>query len=223
MVVCFIICLVLLVLPLRRTKQSIIDYGNKDWFDYLRCFFAIMVVFHHMVKYTDISGAAYVMFENLGFLSVAVFFMISGYGLSFKYRNGYVKGYASNKVVGIVLEYLLVMALYALWEVLSTGSIDMQRAVTDMKGGILYVDNSWYIAAILIIYLVFDLVQRFCASNTIYPIILMSLFGAVYTAVLIVLRWGGGTGTFHIGRSYWECLCPYTKNESPNCVLVNIA
>ena len=83
MVVCFIISLVLLVLPLRHAEQNVTDYGKKEWFDYLRCFFAIMVVFHHMVKYTDVSGTAYVIFENLGFLAVAVFFMISGYGLSY--------------------------------------------------------------------------------------------------------------------------------------------
>ena len=222
MVVCFIICLVLLVLPLRHTEQSMINYGNKDWFDYLRCFFAIMVVFHHMVKYTDVSGTAYVIFENLGFLAVAVFFMISGYGLSYKYQNGYVIGYASNKVMWLLLEYILVLALYMLWDIVSTGSVNIQQAVTEIKGGILYVDNSWYIAAILVIYLVYDLVQRFCISNAKYSIILMSLFGAVYTTVLLFLRWGG-TGTFHIGHLFWEWFCPCIKNESMRYVLVNIA
>ncbi len=187
----FIIIIILFAINLRTNKEKD-NCLSLDWFNAQRAFFAMMVVFHHMVKYTSISNFPLTIYENLGYLSVSVFFLISGYGLTLKYENGRQNKYIARKIILLVLEYIFVFGLYAIWNILLDGYFDIQQLKSDFEQGILYVDNSWYILAIIIIYLAFD--AFFWLKNNRYPdnklIIWMSLFGLVYSILLIYLRWG---------------------------------
>ena len=209
MTVLFVFGLFLLLNNLMKTHRTD-NCTSKAWFDYLRAFFSICVVFHHMVKCNSVSQVEQVVYENLGYLSVAVFFMISGYGMAYKYSQGYPQKYMIRKIANLLGEYLLVNALYAIWELIEFHSIDVDLAVENFKHGIMYADNSWYILLILIVYLLMDttnflLINKEVSFQLRSKVIIgfMIVFWAGYTALLIIMGWGGywyvSFGSFMLG------------------------
>lgn len=197
-IVILIIALIFNVRKADLPKECLsITYCNSS-----KAVFAGVVVFHHMAKILADDPFAGI-FLNLGYLAVSVFFIISGYGLMVKYSKGYPRGYMIRKVLWLIVEYAIVNILYILWEVISSGTFNLERFKQLYVTGICYADNSWYIIAIIVIYIAFDLVMRFTFSikhsdnNKLLSICIMTIFFTLYTVFVLLQKWG----------SYWYISC----------------
>lgn len=64
---------------------------------------AILILLHHLSQRVKVSGP-FVILGYIGFILVAVFFFISGYGLSYgvRYKYDYLKGFFKRRVLPVL-------------------------------------------------------------------------------------------------------------------------
>ena len=159
------------------------------------CIIGIML--HHLAQKTcapwlqsDLIRHGLDFFVPIGYLFVAVFFFSSGYGLleSYRSRENYLDGFIGRHFAPIILIYLITEALF--W---AYGSVKSPY--------------TWFIAAILYLYLVFYLSFRFCKKTWI-AIAFVALGIVLYCVVCdwMVLGgwWFNTVGLFLIGLLYAE-------------------
>ena len=133
----------------------------------LRGFFAIVVVFHHLAQRTQM-GELFRYFNRVGFLAVAVFFFLSGYGLQKSYMikaDTYRKSFPAKRLPSILIPYLIMTAIY--WCVhAATGSVYSFKAVLlSQVNGTPLADFSWYIENIFLFYIAFWILMCVCRKH----------------------------------------------------------
>ena len=122
----------------------------------LKGIFALVVIFHHLYG-ADISpllGTAF--FEELGFLAVGGFFLISGYGLTYGVSNkkNYLRGFFFTRILSIVIPYYVIDSVYVVIRYLSEGNTDAFR--TYLKESILGLEM-WFVPVMVLLYVLFRL------------------------------------------------------------------
>lgn len=114
--------LVLLLIIIIFYKSKILKKGFNE--DYLslkssklyKGFLAIIILFHHISQKVN-PNLLFYKFSYVGYLAVAVFFFISGYGThksnlkSDKYR----KNFLLNKFINILIPYIIVTTIYVIY------------------------------------------------------------------------------------------------------------
>ena len=140
---------------------------------------ALTVVCHHLAEKTGDSSPFH-LFAFLGFLPVAYFFFLSGYGLQKSYarKPGYRVSILKKRIPSVLVPYLFVTALYWLLSAAeghpySIGDVLRHFAVGDPIA--LY---SWYIVFVLALYAGFWLVTALYRGN--------ALRGAVWNLLLVL-------------------------------------
>ena len=95
-----------------------------------------------------------------GFLCVAVFFFLSGYGLIFNIENrpDYIKGFIGKKIVRLLLPVYISEVFYAFYYVYSGSKAVVGYDILVFWN---YVRYSWFVLSIGIIYLIFFTVYSF--------------------------------------------------------------
>ena len=69
---------------MQLVNNVFLDKNNTDC---LKGIFAICVLTHHICNRIGIDGALGPFLASWGYLSVAIFFVLSGYGLAFSYKS----------------------------------------------------------------------------------------------------------------------------------------
>ena len=92
----------------------------------------------------------------IGFILVAVFFFISGYGLSYgvQYKHDYLKGFLKKRLLPVLVPYWIVNTVDIVFY-LSEGTVftPMQYVLSII--GIDVITGTWFVTAILIMYIIF--------------------------------------------------------------------
>lgn len=189
------IVLLFLLLPKAKAVRPLSgfneDYLSLDTGKALRGFFALVVVFHHLAQKTE-TGLLFHRFTHAGYLCVAVFFFLSGYGLQRSHMNSprYREGFLCRRLSSILVPYLAATALC--W--LADAARGRRYPVTDIFAAILagepIVPFSWYILCILGFYLAFWLMMRLCGRQYGRMLLLGCLWQLLYTTFCIRMRYG---------------------------------
>ena len=89
------------------------EYLSKQNCGALKGLMAVMIVFHHTAQCTR-GGELFHSFHHFGYLLVAEFFFISGYGLMRRYAGSenYLKGYLHKRLSAVCIPYLCMVGLY---------------------------------------------------------------------------------------------------------------
>ena len=148
-----------------KRNSNRIDYLSKDSTDALRGCLCITIVVHHIYQYllsSIISNPAIrAILQNMGFWSVALFFFLSGYALmySYEHKNNYLKSFVKQKIIPLIIIYLLSTALYIAYSLINGGSFDF---ATELKGLLLGYDahSLWYLQTTIYLYLLFYISYR---------------------------------------------------------------
>ena len=116
---------------------------------------AILIVLHHLSQRVKVSGP-FVILGYIGFILVAVFFFISGYGLSYgvQYKHDYLKGFLRKRLLPVLVPYWIVNTVDIVFY-LSGGTVftPMQYVLSFI--GIDVITGTWFVTAILIMYIIF--------------------------------------------------------------------
>lgn len=141
------------------------NYLSKENTSCMKGIFASIIFFVHVTQFHPIPMHPYINYiiASLGYLSVSVFFFLSGYGLeeSYKRKNDYLNTFWKHRILPLYGTYLYVMAIYLLC-LLALGR--RFTAPELLKSVLLYstiVNNGWFFFAIIVIYIIFYLTHRF--------------------------------------------------------------
>lgn len=147
--------ILLLVSAVRPAKGA--DCLSKDSTVSMRGLFALTVVLHHLSTYAY-SGMTFPYFSYVGFISVSVFFFLSGYGLmtSFGQKGkSYLKTVLTRRIPRMVIIYLIATVIYALAFMAMGYNVTLGYVLWSFVSGSPLALNSWYILTLVLLYLCF--------------------------------------------------------------------
>lgn len=148
------------------------DYLSVESGNSLRGLLSIVIVLHHLAQ--NCSGLLlFPLFSKVGYLTVAVFFFLSGYGLMTQYcrKRNYRHHFLRRRLPTILLPYIIAtLVFWAAYQLTGT-PLTGADVLLGLVNGFPIVTPSWYIICLLLFYVLFR--------------VLMSLWGKRYTGILI--------------------------------------
>ena len=154
----FIVFVLSICFTCKRNGASSETYLSIDNTKKLRGILAIAIVLHHISEKTIAIGKLFPLMVHAGYLVVAVFFFLSGYGCLVSYKKkgrAYLKGFWKNRILYLLLVYVLFIALYALYFKLLGREVTFIGVLYSFGEGRPIAMNSWYIVVQLLMYVFF--------------------------------------------------------------------
>lgn len=160
---------------------------SKNNSDSLKGIFSIAVLLCHLCGRTGLGSQIGLgsIYTAMGYLSVSVFFCISGYGLAYSFmnRSNYLNNFIRKKIIPIFFLYVLFVLIYSLIKYFFLCLPDpIYTFISSFYFGKTVVSNGWYIQVILLCYCLTFGVYRFIKSES-YRIILIIILFLVYISV----------------------------------------
>ena len=177
----------------RREKPFAASLLPPDVTTALKGIFALTVIFHHLAQRTW-AGWIFQNFRGVGYLCVAGFFFLSGYGLQKQVlaRPDYLHGFFRRRILPILLPFGIVSVVCWVLSAVVKGRIwypwDM---LTALPWGDTVVPFSWYVISLLVFYPVLALCIKLCRRPQHLP-----AYIAGYTALCIAFCAAFGFGAF---------------------------
>lgn len=129
----------------------------------LKGILALFVIMHHLSQQTLFQKTETIsFFKDIGFLFVGIFFFTSGYGLykSFSTKENYLKGFPKKRILPIVITYYLMIAIYAIYYLISGNDFSGADWIRKLSGFTLINSQSWFVYVIVIMYFAFYFVYK---------------------------------------------------------------
>ena len=143
-----------LIMPLKNFNDEFMSVKNCNSY---KGFFALIVIMHHISQRIS-NGFLPPDFTRVGYLAVAVFLFLSGYGLQKQNisKPGYSNGFLLKRIPSILIPYIIMTVIYwliyaLLGDVRSLGTIWHNF----IANGDPIVWFSWYVVCILYFYIAF--------------------------------------------------------------------
>ena len=152
-------------------------YIDKSTGKVLRGIFASIVVLHH-VAHVTYGGRTFRGFANIGFLAVAFFFFMSGYGLQKRYMSdkSYEKGFLIKRLPALFIPYLIVTVIYWACYVMCGFDYSVKTMLLSIISVESMVANAWYVICILAFYIFFYFAMILCRRRYKLMILCNSVF-----------------------------------------------
>lgn len=153
-----------------------VDYLSRDTTLGIRGMAAILILLHHISQRVSILKI-FLIFNYIGFILVALFFFLSGYGLKLGVNNkkNYLDKFLIKHIILILLPFWLLGVIRVIFQILNGNSV----AVNDLLRIFFGIYEVWFIAAILIFYFLFWIAYRFFKKS------LVILFGELFLYIII--------------------------------------
>lgn len=169
------------------------DYLSKDNTNSLKGILAICVLVHHLYQHSGLFRDGWlrlfgVGFQALGFVTVAMFFFLSGYGLIASYRKNPASIYhfVKHKILPFYVINIILIVIYVCVDLLLGQQITVVSILESFTFGGTVIANGWYIQVQLLYYIMFYLVFRFCKGKR----HLIFMLGLHITYLLICVLFG---------------------------------
>lgn len=131
----------------------------------LKGFFSVLVIICHIRGEIDTLNGMLIgkIVTQFGYLSVSVFFFLSGYGLwkRSKEDSNYLTSFLKRRVLSLYMQYVLLIFFYTALFFAWNKKIDVSTFVQSFLFGKTVVPYGWYFQAITVFYLIFYLARRF--------------------------------------------------------------
>ena len=150
-------------IKIARPRQFNEDAFSLDAMTCLKGVMALFVVFHHLSQKKLFQETGTIsLFEQIGFLFVGIFFFTSGYGLykSFVTRPNYLNGFLKRRVLPILISYYVMIAVYAVYHIISGSTFTPVEWIFKLSGLILINSQGWFVPVIILMYLTFYFVFK---------------------------------------------------------------
>lgn len=201
--------LVLLLIIIIFYKSKIFKKGFNE--DYLslkssKCykgFLTIIILFHHISQKVN-HNLLFYKFSYVGYLAVAVFFFISGYGTHKSYlkNDNYRKKFLQNKLINILYPYIIVTIIYVIYNKAHCNCYFVDNVFKYIINPNPIVSNSWYIIALLefnLMYYISMNIFRNKKNLIIFPMIIFNILYIMYFKNGPDIYWYNAVHLFNIG------------------------
>ena len=175
----------------KSSKSYHTDYMSLRSGVMLRGLFALVVVYHHLAQNTN-EGVLFRIFAFVGYLAVAVFFFISGYGLQKKHITDetYSHQFLLRRLPKILIPYIIMNFIYWLVNAVNGTFYSLINFLNAYGNGSPLVANSWFIICILFFYIVFYFLMRICKKHYIWMIAGACLYNLIWIIICRSLSYG---------------------------------
>lgn len=192
---------------------------SKDNTNCIKGIFAILVLFHHLYQetlifYGNILGEA---LQCLGYLSVAMFFFISGYGLNESYKKSgkkYLSHFLRNRVLPLYAVIILMNFIYLIVKLLLDIPISKYIIIKSFFFGGTIIEKGWYLQTILLFYIFFYAVYSTIkkSKNKIVAIfILICLYIIICKVLKLSSIWYEGVFAWVLGIVFSQYIFKFEK------------
>lgn len=196
------------VYRLRVRGRGFFDgYLSKDSTGALKGLLCVVIFFHHFAGFFESFDILYYILVHIGFLAVALFFFVSGYGLavSAKNKDGYVKTFLPKRLLRVLVPYWVCLLLYMLaaliFDIPTKSPVNPKNILLSLAGASEIAENSWFVPAIIFLYVLFWLCMRFFKRNTALLLMfsVMAALSGVFIATGRMTVWSSSFFGFYIG------------------------
>lgn len=193
-------------------KKQFDDYLGLESSKALRGIMAVAIIFHHISEKAQ-GGVLFPFLVHLGYLIVAVFFFLSGYGLFLSYNKkgeDYLKEFWKSRILSLVVIYLLFTAGYTIWSFVRGNQLTAIDILKSFVNGEPIAINSWYITVQILLYIVFWISFKIKTKNVNINI----LFVTILTGILCVaFRLAGYSSIWYLSNFAFPFGMVWAKNK----------
>lgn len=167
------------------------DYLSVDNTMALRGVLAQVIILGHLAQRAP-GGLIFGQLGRIGYLLVAVFFFLSGYGVQRQYmtRSGYAAGFLKKRIMSVGIPYLVVIAVYwgyHAWQGELLSPLDVAYSLINGSPVALY---SWYIQSVLLFYVGFQLIMVLCGKKYGAMVVAGGVWYGLYTLFCVLMHYG---------------------------------
>lgn len=193
-------------------KQS---YFSKSHTDCIKGIFALMVVICHIWGQisSEVNTGGFIihnlgrLFTIMGYISVSIFFFLSGYGLMSqheKFGENYIKAFPKRNILSLYAINLFLIGLYCLFNVLMQVRLDLSILAFSLLYGNTIIPYGWYLQAIILFY-IFFYISSLITKKHMEKIIIVFFLLFIYCLVankFLSLTWYECSFTFVLGMLF---------------------
>lgn len=145
----------------RKQAESGLKYLSTESTGALKGIAAGFIVLHHLSKDVVTGGPLRIM-QYIGILMVALFYFVSGYGLSYGLTNkeNYLRDFLHKRLTAVMVPYWILLTAKVVADALCGKVYPVPKLFLSYIG-FEYITNTWFIISIIVIYLAFYVAFRF--------------------------------------------------------------
>ncbi len=136
------------------------DYMSVDNMQNIRGMLAVLIVIHHFSGMIE-ENSMFFLFNHIGYLVVALFLFLSGYGLAYGVQNkpGYISGvkFLYTRIPKLVIPYWIAVVIYAVGYFAAGEPNTWKEILLSFVSFKNIVGSSWYIFELIGLYIIFFL------------------------------------------------------------------
>ena len=151
-----LLTLLIIVISSLSLKSKDNNFFDINYCNNLKGLCVLLILANHVVAATSSKYCFSNLYLNFGNCTVALFFLISGYGTMYGYLNkkNYFKSFLKNKAIKILFPYLIANLIFLSVRIVSN-SFSLNNIFTSFLKGEPLVPFSWYIVTIMYLYITF--------------------------------------------------------------------
>ena len=188
------IIFLVLVFNIKIHKDIYASYIDKRQTANINGIFVILVFLSHFSQYVELGGKWDIVFivckHMLGQLVVTTFLFYSGYGVMYSIMNkkDYINRMLSERILKTLVLFDGAIIVYILINLFLKNDMTMKQIMLAFIGWESVGNSTWYIFAILIMYLITYLTFKILRNaSTFTKLLITSLFICVY--ILVIREW----------------------------------
>lgn len=176
------------------------DYLSLQQTEAIKGALAVCVLLSHtvpgsgMVKGSILSS----LIGSLGYLSVSVFFFLSGYGIMAQHRKrgeDYCRIFLKNRVLSTYFLTISLIVVYGMFHLLCGRLVDWRMVINSFLIGNTIVSYGWYLQVIVLFYLIWYICYRYIHSAKMRS----AMLGAMVIMYMVL------AAIFFSGSTWYEC------------------
>ncbi len=175
-----VICPIIKRKSIFNSNNDVLDKYNSNK---IKGLLAILIIMHHLSIYIK-DVILFKILTIIGIIAVSAFFFYSGYGLMTSYlkKESYIKDFLNKRIMKIVIPYIIAIMFTGLAYLL-TRQLTPRKIFNSLVEGEPIVRFSWYVLAIIILYVVFYLSAKFLKKK---KMINIAVFGGTILYCIVV-------------------------------------
>ena len=169
----------------------------------------MFVSIHHLYQHSDLfrNTAIGGVLQAIGYLSVACFFFLSGYGLYASYlakRDTYIDTFMKFKIIPFYKVICLYVSLYLVFNFVQGGELSFGKIVKSLTFGGTIIANGWYLQVQLILYMLFFITFKIFHNKKLFFVFMECMLLCIYLyATGYRSTWYEGIMAFPLGMAWY--------------------
>jgi peptidoglycan/LPS O-acetylase OafA/YrhL len=160
---------------------------SKEYSIYLRGICATIVILDHISLRVN-NDKILKIFSASGYLAVAFFFFISGYGIMIQFikkGNKYLNGFLYSRIISVICPYYICLMIY----IVVKGYLGLISLTQVFQSFLLWnslVSFAWYVIVITIFYVMFWFTCKFLSNNYSRVVIYITIETIIYIIICLI-------------------------------------